>query len=66
YPTYRQVIENPISMRNIRQLINRGPEKGFATLSQYSDAWYTMFANAKLFNEPDSQIYRDAEELEAF
>jgi hypothetical protein len=51
-------------MPHIKKLMRTEPPKGYATLSEYADAWYTMFGNAKIFNVEGSQIYRDAEELE--
>ncbi|KAF5365090.1 hypothetical protein D9758_010975 [Tetrapyrgos nigripes] len=66
WPTYYQVIKMPISMSNIRQIMSRGPEKGFASIEQYIDAWRLMFANAWEFNQENSQIYQDALDLEKY
>ncbi|KAF5328040.1 hypothetical protein D9758_017452 [Tetrapyrgos nigripes] len=64
WPGYYHIIKNPISMPHIKQIMNMQPENRYATVSQYVDAWRTMFANAHTFNIEDSDIYHTTVELE--
>ena len=41
-----------------------GPSRGYATLQEFVDAWRLLFSNARTFNEPGSQIYCAADDLE--
>ncbi|KAE9383070.1 hypothetical protein BT96DRAFT_743920, partial [Gymnopus androsaceus JB14] len=64
WPLYYEVIQNPISMAQIRNMMLAGPSRGYATLQEFVDAWRLLFSNARTFNEPGSQIYCAADDLE--
>ncbi|KAF5339645.1 hypothetical protein D9758_015587 [Tetrapyrgos nigripes] len=66
WPDYYKIIKTPISMAHINRMMKMKAESGYASLSQYVDAWQIMFANARTFNREDSDIYRTADELESF
>ncbi|EGG16279.1 SNF2-related domain-containing protein [Cavenderia fasciculata] len=53
YPDYFKVIKNPISMNEISQGSYKTPEL-------FVSDWKLMFNNALTYNDPDSQVYRDA------
>lgn len=36
----------------------------YQSIAEYRDDWHLLFDNARLYNRPDSQIYRDAELLQ--
>ncbi|KAF9041941.1 Bromodomain-containing protein [Hymenopellis radicata] len=61
YPDYYEVIENPISMRQINKRSSGGYYK---TVQQYQDDWKLMFDNARAYNQEGSTVYNDAEEME--
>jgi len=41
-----------------------GPSKGYATMAEFAAAWRLLFNNAHTFNEPNSLIYKYADDLE--
>ncbi|XP_070557674.1 protein polybromo-1-like isoform X3 [Ptychodera flava] len=57
YPEYYQVIKKPIDMQKIYQRIQCNQ---YETLDDMVADFLLMFDNACKFNEPDSQIYKDA------
>ncbi|XP_050414822.1 protein polybromo-1 isoform X3 [Patella vulgata] len=57
YPDYYDVIKDPIDLRTIAQKIQNNEYKTLATLQQ---DLLLMLKNAKTFNTPKSQIYKDA------
>ncbi|KAJ7066255.1 P-loop containing nucleoside triphosphate hydrolase protein [Mycena amicta] len=61
YPSYYELIKDPISMLNI-QTLSKKPNH-FTTIFQYRDAWHLMFDNAVEFNQPGSDIVNDANHL---
>ena len=59
-PEYYRSIANPIDLRSITKCLR---ENGYATIWAFLVAVELCFSNAQSFNEEDSQIYEDAEEL---
>ncbi|XP_053202089.1 protein polybromo-1-like isoform X2 [Panonychus citri] len=62
YPDYYEIIENPIDMKTIQ--VNVRSDQ-YATEDAFIADLKQMFDNCKQYNEEGSQIYRDAETLEA-
>ncbi|XP_025412250.1 protein polybromo-1 isoform X3 [Sipha flava] len=60
YPNYYEVIENPIDLRSIARKIQDGK---YTNLAEMERELLIMTKNACLFNEPGSQIYKDAKTL---
>ena len=60
YPNYYDVIENPIDLRTIARKIQDGK---YASLNEMEKDLMLMTKNACDFNEPGSQIYKDAKML---
>ncbi|VVC46090.1 Hypothetical protein CINCED_3A003697 [Cinara cedri] len=60
YPNYYEVIENPIDLRSIARKIQDGK---YTNLAEMERELLIMTKNACLFNEPGSQIYKDARTL---
>lgn len=57
YPDYYEVIKNPIDMERISQKVKYGD---YNNLDELVADFILMFDNACKYNEPDSQIYKDA------
>ncbi|KAK7081997.1 Protein polybromo-1, partial [Halocaridina rubra] len=57
YPDYYEVIKQPIDMERILQKLKSGV---YMTVDDMLADMTLMFQNACRYNEPDSQIYRDA------
>ncbi|GAB6031247.1 hypothetical protein CHUAL_009055 [Chamberlinius hualienensis] len=57
YPDYYEVIKRPIDMQKIWTRFNSGHYEG---LEDMLSDFVQMFDNACKYNEPDSQIYKDA------
>jgi protein polybromo-1 len=57
YPDYYEVIKNPIDMEKIAQKLKSNV---YETLEDLVSDFILMFDNACKYNEPDSQIYKDA------
>ncbi|CAG7824490.1 unnamed protein product [Allacma fusca] len=57
YPEYYEVIKNPIDMDRMYQKLKTNM---YESLDHLAQDLMTMFNNAYKFNEPDSQIYKDA------
>ncbi|XP_064212434.1 protein polybromo-1 isoform X5 [Tribolium castaneum] len=57
YPDYYEVIKNPIDMEKISQKLK---SNSYETLDDLVSDFILMFDNACKYNEPDSQIYKDA------
>jgi len=57
YPEYYEIIKNPIDLDRIS---TKQRTSCYDTLDQLSSDLMLMFDNACKFNEPDSQIYKDA------
>ncbi|XP_058792072.1 protein polybromo-1 isoform X2 [Phymastichus coffea] len=57
YPDYYEVIKNPIHMEKIASILKNN---GYDTLDDLVSDLLLMFDNACKYNEPDSQIYKDA------
>ncbi|CAH1119196.1 unnamed protein product [Phaedon cochleariae] len=63
YPDYYEVISQPIDMEKISHKI-RGHD--YENLDELVADFVAMFENACKYNEPDSQIYKDAMVLQRF
>ncbi|XP_077995606.1 protein polybromo-1-like [Glandiceps talaboti] len=61
YPEYYQVIKKPIDLQKIYQRMTCSQ---YETLDDMVADFLLMFDNACKFNEPDSQIYKDALKLQ--
>jgi hypothetical protein len=59
-PEYYKAIANPIDLRSITKCLR---DNGYASIWSFLLALELCFSNAQSFNEEDSQIYEDAEEL---
>ncbi|XP_063696880.1 protein polybromo-1 isoform X2 [Culicoides brevitarsis] len=55
YPDYYEIIKHPIDMDRIQAKINK-----YNSLDEIVQDFALMFENACTYNEPDSQIYKDA------
>lgn len=60
YPDYFSVIESPIDLKTIAQKIQAGE---YSNLTELERDLLLMVRNACHFNEPGSQIYKDAKAL---
>lgn len=60
YPEYFSVIDNPIDLKTIAQKIQGGE---YTNLNELEKDLQMMVRNACHFNEPGSQIYKDAKTL---
>ncbi|XP_074645019.1 protein polybromo-1-like isoform X2 [Tubulanus polymorphus] len=57
YPSYYEIIKKPIDMQRISQRVS---SRQYDNLDDIVADFVLMFDNACKFNEPDSQIYKDA------
>lgn len=57
FPTYYEVVKNPICIQDIVENAQYG---GFESVEKLKASWTLLFENAKLFNLEDSQVYQDA------
>ncbi|KAJ0170793.1 hypothetical protein K1T71_013565 [Dendrolimus kikuchii] len=57
YPDYYELIKNPIDMEKIAHKLKNS---GYASVNELASDFILMFDNACKYNEPDSQIYKDA------
>lgn len=57
YPDYYELIKNPIDMERISHKLKSG---GYSSVTELASDFILMFDNACKYNEPDSQIYKDA------
>lgn len=60
YPEYYNVIDNPIDLKMIASKIQKCE---YVNLGEMEKDLLLMARNACLFNEPGSQIYKDAKNL---
>lgn len=60
YPEYYEVIENPIDLKTIAMKIQNNE---YSNLNEMEKDLTLMAKNACLFNEPGSQIYKNAKAL---
>lgn len=60
YPEYYQVIKNPLDLKSIAGKIQ---EATYESIQELEEDLNLMFKNAMSFNEPGSQIYKDAKTL---
>jgi len=59
---YYQIIKKPISMKQI----NKNITSKYKTLKQFKDDVYLMFDNARIYNETESYVYVQADELQDY
>ncbi|XP_049837847.1 protein polybromo-1 isoform X3 [Schistocerca gregaria] len=57
YPDYYEVIKNPMDLEKIAQKLKTNQ---YESIEAMSSDFVLMFDNACKYNEPDSQIYKDA------
>lgn len=57
YPDYYEVIKQPMNMEKIATTVKNN---GYESLEELVSDFILMFDNACKYNEPDSQIYKDA------
>jgi hypothetical protein len=57
YPDYYAIIKKPISLYIIEK-------KNYQTPEQFRDDFFMLFNNAKTYNLPNSQVYRDAQSMQ--
>lgn len=57
YPDYYELIKNPIDMEKIAHKLKNSV---YNTVNELASDFILMFDNACKYNEPDSQIYKDA------
>lgn len=57
YPEYYDIIKSPIDMERIAIKLK---QQQYETLDELAQDFMLMFDNACKFNEPDSQLYKDA------
>ena len=61
YADYYQLIENPISINEIKQAtISKRKNSPEISLDQFADMWILMSSNAATYNDPESLIVNDA------
>lgn len=60
YPDYYQVIENPIDLKQIATKIQANE---YSNLNEMEKDLHLLTKNACTYNEPGSQIYKDAKQL---
>ncbi|KAJ1965214.1 hypothetical protein IWQ62_002722 [Dispira parvispora] len=61
YPEYYEVIDHPVAL----DTITRKVANTYQSFAEFQQDCRQMFSNAKFFNEQGSQVYEDAETLEA-
>ncbi|KAK6357308.1 hypothetical protein TWF718_001624 [Orbilia javanica] len=61
FPDYFQIIKNPIALRNV---VNKLKQKRYPNFTVFISDAARVFHNAKTYNRPSSQIYKDAVTLE--
>ncbi len=52
-------------MAHIKKQIHAGVTKGYNSVAEFWAAWRLLFDNARLFNNEASQVYNDANTLQA-
>lgn len=57
YPDYYELIKNPIDMEKIAHKLKNSV---YNSVNELASDFILMFDNACKYNEPDSQIYKDA------
>ena len=60
YPEYYDVVEHPIDLRLIATKIQTN---AYSNLTEIEKDFLQLIKNACVFNEPGSQIYKDAKTL---
>ncbi|CAA19283.1 RSC complex bromodomain subunit Rsc1 [Schizosaccharomyces pombe] len=63
FPEYYQAIEQPMALEVIQKKLSK---HRYETIEQFVDDFNLMFDNAKSFNDPSSQVYRDADFLKNY
>ncbi|KAL9127870.1 MAG: hypothetical protein Q9217_003335 [Psora testacea] len=62
YPDYYMVIKDPICMDQVEKKINK---KEYQSLKEYRDDIRLLCSNARTYNDDGSQLYQDANDIEA-
>ncbi|KAJ7835270.1 hypothetical protein B0H14DRAFT_3707134 [Mycena olivaceomarginata] len=62
WPDYHELIKEPISMANIKTLLEKATH--YTSIAQYRSDWHLMFSNARQYNLDGSQVYEDAVHLQ--
>jgi hypothetical protein len=62
FPDYHEVILEPISIKQIHTFSHRPTH--YLSILEYREAWHLLFANARQYNEPGSEIVQDADWLQ--
>jgi len=63
-PGYFEIVTNPISLTEIVQKVGGGAYQG--SFEQFARDLHLLIDNAKLFNEANSMVYKDAKHFEVF
>ncbi|XP_076870384.1 polybromo 1, like isoform X1 [Brachyhypopomus gauderio] len=63
YPDYYAIIKDPIDLRTIAQRIQLGHYKSISAMAKDIDL---LTKNAKTYNEPGSQVFKDANTIKKF
>ncbi|EEB08625.2 RSC complex subunit Rsc1 [Schizosaccharomyces japonicus yFS275] len=63
FPEYYQAIQHPMALEVIQKKLNKHQ---YQSIDEFVKDFYLMFDNAKVFNDPSSQVYRDADFLERY
>jgi bromodomain-containing protein 8 len=61
-PDYHEIVKRPMDLKTIK---NRIKYNEIADAAQYQRDIYLMFMNAMMYNRPNSDIYKLAEEVRA-
>jgi hypothetical protein len=59
-PDYREIVKRPMDLKTIKAKIKDG---GISNSLEFQRAVYLMFANAMMYNRPNSDIYTMTEEV---
>ncbi|EPY50466.1 RSC complex subunit Rsc1 [Schizosaccharomyces cryophilus OY26] len=63
FPEYYQAIRYPMALDVIQKKLNKNQ---YTSLDEFVSDFNLMFSNAKSFNDPSSQVYRDADFLQKY
>lgn len=61
YPAYYATIRNPIALNIIKRRIH---SPYYKSVADFRHDFHVMFDNARIFNEEDSVVYQDANEMQ--
>ncbi|EPX71608.1 RSC complex subunit Rsc1 [Schizosaccharomyces octosporus yFS286] len=63
FPEYYQAIQRPMALDVIQKTLNKNQ---YSSLDEFISDFNLMFNNAKSFNDPSSQVFRDADFLQKY